>query len=419
MVAYLSRILDQPVWNNQGQRIGRCRDVLVLERDEGAPIVRAIAIVREDKSEGYVPASQISTLTPAIILKEAEPKSYEPRGNELRLREQMLDRQIVDVEGRQVVRVNDIEFAYDSKKDTYYLTGVAVGPTSLLRRLGIEEAGRRFAGLLGKPLAERVIPWWQVAPVQPDAPIRLRVTRDKIEQINPVDIADIVSELDHSSGVALINMLDDEVAADTISEVAPELQATLLAGLPPERAADVLEEMDPDDAADLLATLPETTREDYLELIEDEDSVELAKLLTYPEDTAGGIMTTEFATCPLGLRAGEAIEYLRRSERAQEDEALYYVHIVDEEGKLRGVVTLRDLVMADPSTPVEQIMVTNPITVDPLTPQREVARVVAKYDLLEVPVVDQEGVLQGIVTVDDAIDAVIPTAWKKRLPHFY
>ncbi len=245
------------------------------------------------------------------------------------------------------------------------------------------------------------------------------VSRDKLSQLHPADIAAIVSELDRSTGQALLTTLDTPTVADTIQEIEPELQVSVLESLPPEKAADVLEEMDPNSAADLLADLQPTQREQLLDLMADEDAADVEKLLAYPEDTAGGIMTTEFTTIPLGLTAGAALAHLRQSPAAQEDETMYYVYVVDEENKLRGVVTLRELVMALPDTPVEKMMVDNPVTVDLLTPQDEVARIVAKYNLLAVPVVDAEGTLHGIVTVDDALDAALPTAWKKRLPRFF
>jgi len=153
--------------------------------------------------------------------------------------------------------------------------------------------------------------------------------------------------------------------------------------------------------------------------MEDQDSVQVAKLLAYPEDTAGGIMTTEFTTIPQGMTAGQALAYLRTSPQALEDETLYNLHVVSPDGKLQGVISLRDLVMADPDVSVDVIADTQPITVELLTPQREVARLVAKYNLIELPVVDDEGILHGIVTVDDAIDAIIPTAWKKRIPRLF
>jgi len=187
----------------------------------------------------------------------------------------------------------------------------------------------------------------------------------------------------------------------------------------PERAADILEEMGPDEAADLLADLPEQKTQHFLELMEDEDADDVRRLLAYPEDSAGGIMTTEFATVPEGLTAGQALDYLRHSEMAQDDEALYYVYVTDAAGHLTGILNLRDLVMCPPDTSLTDVAETDQVTVDLYTPQLAVARLIAKYDLLAVPVVDKENKLHGIVTVDDAIDAFIPTAWKKRLPRFF
>ncbi len=419
MATYLSHVLDQPVWNAQATRLGKCQDLLFLETDHGAPVLRAIHMIAEDGSEMYIPGSQVSTLSPAIILNAVTPQVYELRGDELRLRRQVLDRQIVDVEGRRLVRVNDLQLTRAESTGHYYLTGVSVGTSSMLRRLGVENLSGRVLRAFGRDLSEQVIPWQDVAPVQSDAPIRLRVTQDKIRQLNPVDIADIIEDMDRPSGLTLLNILDDETAADTISEVEPDLQMSLLMSLTPERAADVLEEMDPDDAVDLLASMETEQRENYLELMEDPESVDMVRLLAFPEDTAGGIMTSEFTTLPMGFTAGEALNYLRQSTLAQEDETLYYVHVIDAAGRLRGMVSLRDLVMADPDEAVDEIMETELITVGPLVEQEQVARLVARYNLLEVPVVDEEGVIQGIVTVDDAIDAAIPTAWKKRIPRFY
>ncbi len=420
MATYLSQIIDKPVWGEQGQRLGRCTDLLVEEIDHVAPALRALAMMAQEiGQEILVPADQIAWLSPAIILKSTTPTPYQARGNEIWLRRQVLDRQIVDVEGHRLVRVNDLQLTRVPGNGHYHLTGVAVGASSLVRRLGVEGLSERVLRLFGRKVSERVIPWQDVAPIEADAPIRLRVSREKIRQINPVDIADIISEMDRAASVTLLERLDNETVADAMQEIEPELQVSMLTSLPPERAADVLEEMDPDDAADLLSALEDTERTNLLDLMEDEDSISVEKLLTYPEDTAGGIMTTEYSTIPVGLRAAEALDYLRHSREAREDETMYNLHIVDEQGKLCGVLSLRDLVMADPNAPVAEIMDDHPVTVEPLLPQREVARLVAKYNLLEVPVVDEEGVMHGIVTVDDAIDAIIPTAWKKRLPRFF
>lgn len=419
MTTYLSRILGKPVWDAQGNQLGRCADVLVAEVEKGFPPLRAIAIENKGQPERLVSADHVAWLIPSIIVNTPNPPPYEPRKDELWLRRQVLDRQIVDTEGRRLVRVNDLQFTRVGGNGRYCLTGVDVGTLGLLRRLGMERPIAGLAKSLRRTPNEALIPWQDVAPLESEAPIRLRVSRDKISQLHPADIATIVSELDRPAGQALLKTLDTETVADTMQEIEPELQVSMLGILAPERAADVLEEMDPDDAADLLGDLKPTEREKLLDLMEDEDATEIEKLLTYPEDTAGGIMTTEFATIPPDLSTGAALDYLRKSADASDDEAMYYVYVVGEGHKLNGVVALRDLVMAQPTDPVHQIMDDHPVTVELLTPQAEVARLVAKYNMLALPVVDAENVLHGIVTVDDAVDAIIPTAWKKHLPRFF
>lgn len=197
----------------------------------------------------------------------------------------------------------------------------------------------------------------------------------------------------------------------------PETQVEVLEDLAPERAADILEEMSPDDAADLVAELDQETRDVILQHMEHDEAAEVAELLGYPEDSAGGIMTTEFVAISDGLTAGDAIDRLRELE--PEAETIYYVYVTDEEGRLTGVLSLRDLIVAKPKKPIAEVMFREPVAVAALADQEEVAEVVAHYNLLAVPVVDDERRLVGIVTVDDAIDTVIPTAWKKRLPRVF
>ena len=418
MTTYLSRILGKPVWDSQGERLGKCVDVLVAEVETGFPPLRAIALGNGHEPR-LIPSDSIAWLTPSIILNTPAPPPYEPQGDELWLAKHVLDRQIVDTEGRRLVRANDLQLARSCPSGPYCLAGVDVGTRGLLRRLGVEGPSAAVARLVRRQVPDAVIPWSDVAPLQSDEPIRLRISREKISELHPADIAAIVSELDRPMGQALLHTMDNETIADTMEEFEPELQVSILGTLAPERAADVLEEMAPDDAADLLADLQPEERERLLDLMEDEDAEDVEKLLKYPETAAGGIMTTEFATVPMGLTVGQALDHLRKSPLAEEDEALYYVYVVDEDGKLRGVIPLRDLVLSKPKVLVQDIMDDDVVTAGPLTPQEEVARFVAKYNLLAVPVVDKEGVLHGIVTVDDAIDAILPTAWKKKLPRFF
>ena len=419
---YVSQMQNRQVWDAWGQPLGRCADVLVGAVDRNFPPVRALLLRGNGHGNGdrFIPASCVSSLYPSITLNVPQDKCppYTPTGDELHLLDRVLDRQIVDTEGRRVVRVNDLQLARVGEQ--YCLTGVDVGGRGLLRRLGLEGLGQAVYRLLGRSWKTGVIPWEDVAPLHQEDPLRLRVSHDRIVQLPPADLAAILNDLDHHTSAALMQTFSNETLADALEESPAEVQVAVLSHMKPERAADILEEMDPDEAADLLADLPEQTSEQLLSLMEDEDAAEVRSLLAYPEDSAGGIMTTEFAYAPIGLHAGQLLDYLRRSEDARDDEVMYYVYLVDENHRLRGVISLRNLVMASPDAELTPWIDLDPVTVDPYTPQEEVAYMVAKYDLLALPVVDPEsGILLGIVTVDDAVDTVLPTAWKKRLPRFF
>ena len=212
--------------------------------------------------------------------------------------------------------------------------------------------------------------------------------------------------------VAVFQQLDLETAAETLQEVEPEMQAAIVSDLPEERAADILEEMDPDEAADLLQDLPEERREELVELMETEEAKDVEELLTHSEDSAGGIMTSDFVALAAGLTAAQAIDELRAKK--PDPQLTYYLYVVDGEGTLEGVLSLRDLVVATPETKVKDIMDPNVLKVDAETPKEEVAALIAKYDLLALPVVDARKKLLGTVTVDDVVELMLPRGWKKR-----
>jgi magnesium transporter len=212
----------------------------------------------------------------------------------------------------------------------------------------------------------------------------------------------------------LINSLDEEAAADTLEETSPERQVSLIEGMETERAAEILEEMSPDDAADLLADLPVDRAEAILDLMAPDESEDIRELLEYPEDSAGGIMTNEFVAVHADLTAQQAIEEIRNA--AADVETIYYIYVIAKDETLLGVISLRHLLLARPEEKLSTFMRTDVITVQLMDDQRDVAKKIAKYNLLALPVVDEEKKLKGIVTVDDAIDVVLPTAWKKRVP---
>ena len=417
---YFSQLINQNVWDGFGNIVGKLEDVLIDATEKKMPPIVALSLKKNAAGIEFIPANQIASLWPSITLKVGKDqiKPFKPSGHELPLLDRVLDQQIVDTEGKRLVRVNDLQLAL--AREQFVLTGVDVSGTGLLRRLGLEKIGKAIGRVIKKAPGTVVIPWEFVASIEHDDPLRLSVSQHKIVKMPPADIAAIVDELDRHTTTALLEGFTNQDLADTLEESSPGLQMAILSNLSPERAADILEEMDPDEAADLLADLPNHTSESLLNLMEKDEALEVRNLLAYPEDTAGGIMTTEFAHVPSNLTVQEAIDFLRQSEDAHEDEIMYYVYILDEANRLKGMVTLRDLVMADPQNSLRQWEEGDQITVDPLTPEKEVAYQIAKYNLLSIPVIDPDSnEMLGIVTVDDAVDIVLPTAWKKRLPRLF
>lgn len=417
---YVSNILNKRVWDVWGKDIGRCREVLSVSAEKPFTQVVAIELINEKSTATYISIDQVSSLYPSITLKipETNIQPYQMVGNELRLKKQILDHQIVDIEGRRVVRVNDVQIAYS--KEGYLVTGVDVSNLGLLRRLGLEKPAESIASLIKKPFKKEVIAWKDVAHIEEEEPLRLNKSREKISKLPPADIAMIISDLDRSTSQSILEEMNNEVLADTLEESPVKTQLDVISRLEIGKAVDVLEEMDPDEAADLLSSMPEKTSNELLELMEENEAQDIRSLLDYPPDSAGGIMTTDYAWINGGIAAGDAIDFLRSSEDAQEVEEMYYIYVLDKESRLIGVIFLRDLVMAHPEVIVDQLMEQDPIKVTPFIPQNEVAYLIAKYNLLAIPVIDESNnTMLGIVTLDDAIDTILPTAYKKRLPRFF
>jgi CBS domain-containing protein len=341
---------------------------------------------------------------------------YQLLDEDLFLGRQVLDRQIIDINGHRVVRVNDLQLAPTDGR--LRLVSVDVGAPALLRRLGLEEPAERLAGLVGRELPHRMIPWCDIDPLESGpSGVRLRVPAEDIARLHPADIAEIVSSLDQRHGGAFLAEVDPETAADAISEVEPHLQVSVLEAMDADRAADILEEMDPDDAADVLGEMTRERADALLAAMEPDEAAEVRGLLAYPEDSAGGIMTTEYVAVSPDLNASEVVAHLRRSADALDE--VYHVYVVDAGRRLQGVFTLRELIVAAPDARVAEFARPATVRAHLLDSQEEVARLIAKYNLLAVPVVDEEERLCGMVTVDDAIDVILPVAWKKRLPRIF
>jgi CBS domain-containing protein/sporulation protein YlmC with PRC-barrel domain len=413
---FLSDFLRAEIVDNRQRRVGRVGD-LVAHTAEPFPIVREVLL--RGPGRRAIPWSEVRTFEGKELALKSAREDIEfcvAPDDDLWLARDVLDKQIVDTDGRRVVRVNDLQLS--PMRGNLLVVGVDIGGRGLLRRLGAEGLGKSLAHLARRDWAQQLIPWDAVDPLDPDADsVKLKVAHQKVARMHPADIADIVDRLSPRQRDAILASLEDEVAADVVEELSAEDQVDVIEGLDDERAADILEEMDPDEAADLLADLPAERKEAILEKMEEDEAENVEELLAYEEDTAGGLMTTEYVAITNDLTAGEAIDRLRELE--PDAEQVYYVYVVDSRENLIGVLSLRDLIVAEPTTPITQIMTTDVVSVPLSARQGEVAEVIRKYNLLAVPVTDVDGHLEGIVTVDDVMDAVLAAASKRRLPRLF
>ena len=414
---FLSQCIGLPVRDPSGEPIGTIADLIVAIGDRYPPVTGLVA--RTDRRQIFLPWDSVERLDDAgarLSVHTIDITKFSQRETEILLRADLLDKQIVDLEGHKVIRVNDVRL--DEVDGRLRVVAVDVGAAGLVRRLGIEGPFRSVARGFGRGVPERYIDWEDVDPLDSTiASVRLRVPHARLAELHPADLADIIDQLTPRDRLGVLAALDDEALADVVEEMEPDTQVEVLEDLEPARAADILEEMSPDDAADLVADLSDRSRDEILALMEHDEAEEVRDLLAFPEDSAGGLMTTEFVAVPATLTTAETIDRLRELE--PDAETIYYVYVLDGDGRLVGVLSLRDLIVARPETRIADVMIDEPVAVRALEPAESVAETIAHYNLLAVPVVDDERRLVGIVTVDDAIDTVAPSAWRRRAPRVY
>jgi len=397
--------------------IGKVTDFLVNEPDDTFPhinglVIKTIQGLRFAPIETVIDVNHAGTVALTMAPKEPAPPDEEA----LYLISDLLDKQIVDVDGRKVVRINDIEVANTNGR--LRVVAADVGVSGLLRRLGLKSFGKRFTPGIYRSVPRSMIAWDSVAPIRETNPsqVHLSVKEGKLARLHPSELAEIISDLSTREAAAVVRSLDDETAADAFEHLDADVQKTLIDDIGNERAADIIEEMDSDDAADLLAELPEEQQSQLLAEMNEYTAGELRELVKYEEDTAGGLMTTDYVWIYAHRTAEATIRKIR--EIAPVSEFIYYLYVVDKEDTLLGALSLRTLMLAVPTAFIELIMDHDLVTVLPDTPAVEVAAMIARYDLLALPVVDNQGRMLGIVTVDDAIDAIMPEELAKKLPRF-
>lgn len=403
---FLAHLLNCPVHGKAGEPIGKLDDIIVRMDHSPYPSIAGIT-VRDRGRRFFVPGSQLTGLNGVAKLNTSvvNMQSFERRDGEVLLAKDVLDHQIIDITGRRIVRVNDVQIAQIDAG--FHVVGVDVSPQALLRRLAPRRFGERIR-------ARNLIDWDEVQYLASAAPVQLKVSYDRLSELNPVDLARIVDALSFRESAEIIDALDDETAAETLEEVSDERLADLLEDMDAERAADILEEMDPGAAADALEDLEEDVAESILARIEPEEAADIQEALSYDEDTVGRIMTGDFVRVPVSDTVRDALTHIHLLEEPPDPLLAVYVVSDDDADELRGVVRLRSLLIADPITPLREIMEDDLPTVHPDDRTAEVARLLAEYNLLAVPVLDDTRRLIGIATVDDALAVLLPDIWTRR-----
>jgi len=402
----LSELLGATVYDRTGATAGKVREVTVSPQEDATRI--SGVVVKTRYGDRLLNPKLISSMNGGIRIATPATEWF-PYGNGeglLLLARDLLDQQIIDVHGRKVVRVNDIDI-HEELGDEHIvlkLAAVDVGARGAIRRLlkGLVPSGALHALLTKVP--PRMIPWEFVDLIETDPArrVKLKISLDRLATLHPADIADIVEELAPAEREAIFETLDEEVAAETLEEIDPKLQVSILSSLDAERAADIVEEMDPDAAADVLADMPPAETQEILTEMQPEERAEVAELMAFEENTAAGRMTTEYMALKPGAKVADAIEMLRNFEGGLE--SMSTIYIVGDKDKLLGAVPLAKIVLAPAQTPLMLLSTRFMPTIHPGAAEKEVAETFDKYNLLTLPVTDEEGRLTGVITADDVIN---------------
>jgi magnesium transporter len=401
----LTALLGTPVTDAQGHLRGKLKDIAVATGPEAGKVA---GLVLKTRSGPCIVPSQEVMETPAGTLELRSASALAPlcdEGNYLYLQRDLVDRQIIDINGRKVVRVNDVDLEWLGHGSAHLLRVAEV-------EVGLRGAFRRvFKGLLPKATIESIsrrlgahgIPWRfvDVIEVDPARRVKLRIEHERLAEMHPAELAEILEDLAPAERDAVFTSLDEEVAAETLEEVDPKLQKSLLEKLDEETIADIVEEMDPGAAADLLAELPEEQSEAILEEMEPEERQEVEELLEFDEDSAAGLMTTEFVAVSAQATVALAVQALRGFDGDPEN--ITEIYLIDEKRVLRGAVSLSRVVLALAETRLAVLTEPRVLSCPADLRQNELAEMFDKYNLHALPVVDSQGRMVGVVKADQVI----------------
>jgi magnesium transporter len=401
----LTALLGTPVTDASGHLRGKLKDIAVATGPDGGKVAGLVLKTREGLS--LVPSQEVME-TPAGTLElrsAAAPSPLKDGGNYLYLQQDLVDRQIIDINGRKVVRVNDVDLEWTGQGGAHLLrvAEVEVGLRGAVRRVFKGILSRAALESMSRKFSARAIPWQFVDVIEPDPArrVKLRIEHERLAGIHPSELADILEDLAPAEREAVFTSLDEEVAAETLEEVEPKLQKSLLEKLDDERIADIVEEMDPGAAADLLSELPEAQSDAILEEMEPEERQEVEELLEFDEDSAAGCMTTEFISVGTDASVAQAVQALRGFDG--DPESVTEIFLLDEKRILRGAIPLARLVMAQPETRLAVLAEPRVLSCPADMKQNELAEMFDKYNLHALPVVDSQNRMVGVVQAEQVI----------------
>ncbi|MEI7595161.1 MAG: CBS domain-containing protein [Bacteroidota bacterium] len=406
---YLSRIIGKKIFNAENKSIGIIKDLLIETNHNETPQPKVIGIKIKQSGninlfsfDGIRIEKQIRKLT--VKCSELTLLSDVNINNSLLLSDIILDKQLVDLNGRKLVRVNDIRLV--QLAEATYALAVDVGIEGLLRRIGVAKEMKYIFNFFGKNLPAKFISWEDIEAVDfSNLNIKLSKTQSKLHSLHPSDIADIIEDLGGSTRASIFSQLDEEKAADVLEEMEPAAQISLIESLPIEKAADILEKMPANEAADIIEELEDERAEQLLKEMDAESSEDVRELLEYDNNEVGSVMTTEFLSFPENMPVFEVLTIIRLEK--PENDALYNLFVTNEKEQLIATLSLRDIIISEPATLVSKIMKTNPITVKNTDKVYDLAELISKYNLLSIPVIDEDKVLHGMVVIDDIVEDLI------------
>ncbi|OGC11039.1 hypothetical protein A3K48_00700 [candidate division WOR-1 bacterium RIFOXYA12_FULL_52_29] len=406
---FASELIGIPVVDRVQENIGKVKDIIIA-LGESFPKVSGLLIDMVEGEEKVLLIGEIDLIGRRFVSTRGPREQVAlaaRREGEVMLMRDIVDKQIVDLEGARVIRVNDLKLA--KMNQDVRLIAADVGVRGMLRRLGLEGAANWLAAVFRRRIQESLIGWDHVQWLSGG---KIAIPSKTISDLHPADVAQIISQLHVDEKTAIFSSLADKTAAEALHELEPMLGAIIVSNIDTKKALGVLEKMPVDEAADIIGDLAEEKAEELLRLMKVGKAGKIRELLKHHDQTAGGLMTTEFITFPQNMTIEETIAKLR--EIAPGAETIYYLYVVDDQRHLTGILSLRNLIISPPDRLISDIMIKDFVTLKPEMKEKETAEIFSKYNLLAVPVVDEERNIMGIVTIDDVVDYILPPVARRK-----